>query len=128
MAKYSNGKVYKIEAINATEGDSDIYIGSTTKISLLSRFESHRHDYDGWKLGCKNYGKMMSFDVFDRYGIDNCSILLLESYPCNSNMDYTQERHIGSGQFQMQIRTSQTEQEKCGMRITRKKLAKRERQ
>jgi hypothetical protein len=87
MAKYSNGKIYKIEAINATEGDSDIYIGSTTKESLLSRFESHRHDYDGWKLKCKNYGKMMSFDVFDKYDIDNCHIVLLESYPCDSKYD-----------------------------------------
>jgi hypothetical protein len=76
MAKYSNGKVYKIEAINSTEGDSDIYIGSTTKESLLSRFESHLHDYTGWKLGCRNYGKMMSFDLFEKYGIDNCHIVL----------------------------------------------------
>jgi hypothetical protein len=84
MANYSNGKIYKIERINSVEGDSDIYIGSTTKLSLLSRFESHLHDYHGWKLGCKNYGKMMSFDVFDKYGIDNCHIVLLETCPCES--------------------------------------------
>jgi hypothetical protein len=94
MVKYSNGKIYKVERINATEGDSDIYIGSATKLSLLSRFESHLHDYHGWKLGCKNYGKMMSFDVFDKYGIDNCQIILLEDFPCNSKYElHEKEAH-----------------------------------
>ena len=79
MVNYANGKIYKIEAIG---GEGDIYIGSTTKKYLSQRFDSHRYDFEGWKLGCKNYNKVSSFEIFDTYGIDNCHIVLLETCPC----------------------------------------------
>ena len=81
MVNYANGKIYKIEAI---DGVGDVYIGSTTKMYLSSRMDAHRHDYEGWKLGCKNFTKVSSFDVFDKYNIDNCHIVLLETFPCGS--------------------------------------------
>ena len=80
MVNYSNSKIYKIEATNGTA--DDIYIGSTTKQYLSQRMTSHRADYNRWKNG--NRSKVMSFDLFDRYGIDNCIIVLLETFPCSS--------------------------------------------
>ncbi len=74
------GKIYKIEAINGI--DEDIYIGSTTKKLLSQRMATHRQNYKNWKL--EKTGKCMSFDIFDKYGIDNCKITLLENVNANS--------------------------------------------
>ena len=76
---YQLAKIYKIEALNP-EHESDVYIGSTCKPSLAHRMTSHRRNYKQWKKG--NYSHVRSFDLFDIYGVDNCNILLLESYPC----------------------------------------------
>ena len=76
---YKNGKIYKIES---HLGDK-IYIGSTTKQYLSQRFSHHRSDFNKWKSGSK-VSHVRSYDVFDEYGIDNCNIVLIELYPCNS--------------------------------------------
>ena len=44
--------------------------------------ECHRSAYKGWKDG--TYGKTRSFEIFDEYGLNNCVIVLLEAFPCNS--------------------------------------------
>ena len=51
-------------------------------------------------MGCKNFTKVSSFDVFDRYGIDNCHIVLLETCPCGSvdELRAIESRHIRSTQ------------------------------
>ena len=90
MVNYANGKIYKIEPV----GGGEVYIGSTTKKYLSQRFDSHRHDFEGWKLGCKNYTKVSSFEIFDKYGIDNCHIVLLETCPCASK-DELRAREAG---------------------------------
>ena len=79
MVNYSNGKIYKIESMY---GD-DIYIGSTTQTYLSQRMEFHRRDYLNYKNGSKK-NKITSFILFDKYGVDNCFIILLENYPCKS--------------------------------------------
>jgi hypothetical protein len=33
----------------------------------------HRHDYEGWRLGARNYTKISSFELFEKFGIDNCT-------------------------------------------------------
>ena len=71
---YSKGKIYKIEPVNGEEGD--IYIGSTCKELLSQRMTAHRSDYKRWKEGVRS--KVMSFDLFDKYGIENCVIVLIE--------------------------------------------------
>ena len=81
MVNYSNSKVYKIEAINAPE-DEKIYIGSTTKQYLSQRMDKHRSDYRRWKEGKAR--KIMSFDLFDKYGLENCVIVLIELVNANS--------------------------------------------
>ncbi len=78
MTKYNNGKIYKIEPI-CDHDEGDIYIGSTTSKFLSERMAKHRYDYKKWKTDKKN--KITSFNIFDKYGIENCNILLIEN--CN---------------------------------------------
>ena len=88
MVNYNNGKIYKIES---HIGDK-VYIGSTTKEYLSQRMVKHRDDYKRW-----NQGKIRlttSFLLFDEYGIENCSIVLLESCPCESKDElHARESH-----------------------------------
>ena len=74
MVNYSEGKIYKIEAI---DGDGEFYTGSTTKKHLCQRMSTHRGYYKLWKEGKMN--KVMSFELFDKYGIENCYISLIEN-------------------------------------------------
>ena len=78
---YKNGKIYKIEpTVDHDEGD--VYIGSTTKEYLSQRMVYHRKDYKKFKNAKKS--KTTAFNLFDKYGIDNCDIILLESVEANS--------------------------------------------
>jgi hypothetical protein len=81
MVNYNSGKVYKIEPIMGHD-ENDIYIGSTTKNYLSQRMDSHRNKYKCWKKGMCN--KCMCYDLFDKYGIENCKILLIENVHANS--------------------------------------------
>jgi len=78
MVNYANGKIYKIES---TLGDK-IYIGSTTKAQLSQRMSKHRSNYKCWKVGKAKL--VTSFQLFDEYGLENCSIVLLEDCPCET--------------------------------------------
>ena len=81
MVNYALGKIYRIEAINGTE--EEIYFGSTTKKLLSQRMGGHRADYKRFKEG-KSTNYMTSFLIFDKYGIENCHIVLLESVNATS--------------------------------------------
>ena len=91
---YQLSKVYRILS---NEPDSLMYIGSTTKPLLSQRMSQHRSDYRLFKLG--KVKKTNSFDVFDKYGTENCYIELLELYPCESK----DELHKREGHY---IRTT----------------------
>ena len=78
---YSQGKVYKIQAIGADENEP-VYIGSTTKQYLSQRMAKHRSSYRGWLNGKEK--KIMSYDIFDKYTINGCEIVLIENVNCNS--------------------------------------------
>ena len=82
MLKYNNGKIYKL--IPRVENvENEIYIGSTTKEYLFQRLDGHRQDYRNWKSGVsKNY--MTSFILFEKYGMGNVKIVLVENVNCNS--------------------------------------------
>ena len=81
---YSKGKIYKIES---HQGDK-IYIGSTTKDKLCQRMAKHRGEYNYWKNGINNR-YLTSFKIFEEYGLENCFITLIESYPCISRDELT---------------------------------------
>ena len=42
----------------------------------------HRSVYGKWEKG--NYDKITSYDIFDKYDIENCSIVLIEEINCES--------------------------------------------
>ena len=86
MVNYSNGKVYKIEPINGDDGD--VYFGSTTKQYLSQRMDSHRNNYKSYKNGYKSL-LCGSFILFDKYGIENCNIVLLENVNAESKDQLT---------------------------------------
>jgi hypothetical protein len=73
--KYENGKIYKVWTLLGTE----IYIGSSAE-TLDIRMSKHRKDYKRWKAG--KYNKITVFDIFDKYGFENCKIELIEKFPC----------------------------------------------
>ena len=81
MINYNNGKIYKIEPICEHE-EKDIYIGSTTKKHLSQRMATHRSCYKRWMDNKLN--KLTAFELFDKYGIENCEINLIENVNCNS--------------------------------------------
>ena len=75
MVNYNQGKVYRIIP-NCEHEPSDQYIGSTSKEYLSQRMVEHRKQYKDYKNGKR--GLTTSFLIFDKYGIDNCSIILIE--------------------------------------------------
>lgn len=86
MPNYQQGKIYKIVS---NMNDELCYVGSTTRPLLCQRMEQHRKSYKQWKNG--KYGRNSSFELFDRYGIQNCSIELIEIFPCNSKDELTKK-------------------------------------
>ena len=76
------GRVYKI-ITNCS--DEKIYIGSTQQ-ECERRWQEHTCHYKLWKNGKTNYTS--SFDLFEKYGIDNCRIVLIKQY------EVVDEKHL----------------------------------
>ena len=76
MPDYQKSKIYKIVDAN----EEMVYVGSTVN-TLARRMAHHRATYKYDKYRDENY--VSSHDIFDKYGVENCKILLLENYPCN---------------------------------------------
>jgi hypothetical protein len=55
-----------------------VYYGATTKRLLSERWAVHSYSYRNGTISCS------SVKLFDKYGLENCSILLVELVPCNS--------------------------------------------
>ena len=92
MVDYGKGKIYKI-VVNNTEDEYRPYIGSTTKNYLSERFVRHRNYYTSYKNG-KQHKIVSAFILFDKYGIENCEIVLIENYPCATKDELrARERH-----------------------------------
>ena len=87
MVDYSNGKIYKI-----TNNVNDyIYIGSTIK-TLNQRFSNHKINYKRY-LNEKNRN-VSSYKLFDKYDIENCSIELIENFPCDNRTELEQQESV----------------------------------
>ena len=55
--------------------------------------DKHRSDYRLFKKGSKK-NKTMSFDIFDKYGLENCQIELIECVNANSKDElHSRERY-----------------------------------
>ena len=80
MPNYLNGKIYMIEPICEYE-TGDIYIGSTTR-PLSERMNQHRANYKSNNVKCKCKASLL----FEKYGVENCKIVLIEEYPCDNKI------------------------------------------
>jgi hypothetical protein len=78
--KYQNGKIYKIVPMSE-HAENEVYYGSTTR-DLDCRLRYHRFSYIEWT--CGNGNRVTVYDLFSKYGVENCYIQLLEHFPCNS--------------------------------------------
>lgn len=63
------GKIYKIISTQGTE----CYVGSTFD-TTRNRFQQHKSNYKQRKNKC------IVSEMFDKYGIDNCRMLLIKEY------------------------------------------------
>jgi hypothetical protein len=98
MTEYKNGKIYKI--VDST--NKMIYVGSTT-LPLVIRMRVHVSKYlHRDKESNINNSKCSVNYIFDTYGIDKCSIQLIEEYPCNSKFELNKRE----GQIIRDIRNS----------------------
>ena len=82
MPDYQKSKIYKIWDNNYTE----CYVGSTTQ-DLSVRMAEHRKFYKQYLEGKRN--NYTSFDLFKKYGVENCRIELEEAYACNNKEEPT---------------------------------------
>ena len=79
MSKYNNGKIYSIKA-----PDGECYIGSTIQ-SLSDRFTNHKSCFKQWLDGKRS--KTTVYDLFQKYGPENCNIELIENFSCRSKSE-----------------------------------------
>ena len=88
MNKYNSSKIYKIYSDLGT----DIYIGSTYR-SITDRYSDHVKNYLLFD-NTKNYTS--SFKLFDKYGVHNCCVVLLEDVNVESRSELLQveAKHI----------------------------------
>ena len=74
----SNGKIYKI--ISNNPDVKEVYYGSTIQ-TLCGRMTGHRANYKRWLEG--KGGGCASYDLFEKYGIEQFHIELVELFPCD---------------------------------------------
>jgi len=74
---YSKAKIYKI----VDSSYNECYYGSTIQ-SLSKRMGHHREKYHKYKDG--KFSFITCFKLFDKYGLENCKIELVENYECKS--------------------------------------------
>lgn len=82
MVNYSNGKIYKIQP-TCESADGEVYYGSTTKKYLSQRLVKHRASFKFWSK-TKTGGYLRVYTLFEKYGVDNCKIVLVERLDCDS--------------------------------------------
>jgi len=95
MVNIAHAKVYKIIPNDKTI--SDCYVGSTTREYIKSRFSGHITAYRNWKAGTgKTY--YSSFILFEKHGVENCKIVLLEDcdVTCKTELLQREQHYIKS--------------------------------
>jgi len=79
--KYHYSKIYKIIVVGHPEVPP--FIGSTTEHYLAHRYAGHVNLYQKWQNGMGRYRTL--YDLFDKYGFDNCQIVLIKSLSCDTS-------------------------------------------
>lgn len=78
---YLRTKIYKITHHSTT----DVYVGSTYERRLKRRFDDHVRCYRAWLAGVQT--KPCNMGVFDLLKLGQCTIELIEEYPCQTNTE-----------------------------------------
>ncbi len=81
MNKYNNSKIYKI----ASHLGDKIYIGSTYR-TIEERFKDHQSKYSFYNIETH----ITSSILFDKYGINNCTVELLEQVNVDTRSELLQ--------------------------------------
>ena len=90
MPDYSQSKIYKIQPI-IEHDEGDIYIGSTT-LKLNDRFTGHKSNFKSYIENKANMNT--SYYLFEKYGVENCEIVLLEDVECSCKKELElKEKH-----------------------------------
>jgi hypothetical protein len=90
MPDFRNGKIYRINV-----GD-EYYIGSTT-LTLSQRWANHKQDSNRTS---EFYSKVRA------HGIQNCEVVLLEEFPCDSRQQLNIKTHATpAARFRSSIRS-----------------------
>ena len=85
MPNYSEGKIYKI--IAETNEDFLPYVGSTIQ-KLSKRMTQHRDNYKLFLEG-KDRIRSKACDLFQKFGVKNCRIVLIENFSCKTIEELT---------------------------------------
>ena len=67
---------------------NDIYVGSTTR-RLRQRWNGHKCNFGKWQNGVR--GGCSSFRLFEKYGVENCTIIEVER--CDVENKFQRERY-----------------------------------
>lgn len=93
MKNYNNGKIYKIEP-TCEHDEWDIYFGSTMKQSLYQIMAYHKYHYRKYKNGSNFNFRLSSFIIFDKYGLDNVKIVLVENVNSKDELITKESQYI----------------------------------
>ena len=105
--KFQNAKIYKVVDI----GYNKCYIGSTCD-TLIKGMTSHRNQYKGFIKG-REKKKVMFYDLFNEYGVENCKIELIEYYKCDTlqELERREGEHIKNNESVNKIVAGRTRKE-----------------
>lgn len=104
--KYQNSKIYKVVDI----GYNMCYVGSTYE-GLSQRMSKHRSGYKSYLNG--KGGKVGCYDIFDKFGVKNCKIELIEHFPCNDKFELRKREghHIQNNECVNKVVAGRTHEE-----------------
>ena len=91
--KYKNGQIYKIVSADF----SKCYVGSTCE-TLSKRMARHRYMFNQHKSRGKESHRSAN-RLFEECGVENCKMVWIEDYPCNSK----KELEAREGYYQQQL-------------------------
>ena len=93
MPDYQLSKIYKLHCILENDDEPLVYYGSTIEPYLSTRLSKHKDKYRSYINN--KYHFVTSFKLFDKYGINNVLITLVELFPCNSKAElHSRERYF----------------------------------
>ena len=107
MNRYEKGKIYEIVDVGYTM----TYIGSTCE-PLCNRFAKHKQKYKQYTNNKADCDRRVN-RIFDEYGVENCKIELIESFPCHTREELLRQegKHIRENDCVNKIVSGRTQKE-----------------